>query len=75
MKSDFKLVNTETTEYDTGNPRIKKALEKYGDNITAERISFALRTASEDANAATSFSRLKDRKLIFDDPEDDLVGG
>lgn len=60
MNSDFRLVNTKTTEFDTGNPRIKKALEKYGDNLTAERISFALRTASEDANAATSFSRLRD---------------
>lgn len=60
MNSHFKLISTKTTEFDTGNPRIKKALEKYGDNITAERISFALRTASEDAKAATSFSRLKD---------------
>lgn len=60
MKSEFQLLNVVPTQFDYDNPRIKKALEKYGDEITSERISFALRTASDEASAAASFSKLKD---------------
>ena len=60
MKSTFQLLDVNTTQFDYENPRIKKALEKYGDKITPQRISFALRTASDESSAAASFSKLKD---------------
>ena len=46
--------------FDPDNPRIKKALEKYGDQITAERIHFALRSASDGASRSSSYNSLKD---------------
>ena len=60
MDSRFEHLNVDSIEYDTDNPRIKKALEKYADKITAERIHFALRSASEGTNATESFLRLRD---------------
>lgn len=45
---------------DTTNPRIQRALEMYGDEITAERIALALKEGSDDAASAnSSFNRLK----------------
>ena len=64
MTSLYEILDVNSIDFDTGNPRIKKALEKYADEITAERIHFALRSASDDSNDATSsFSRLKDSIL------------
>ncbi|MDA8008843.1 MAG: hypothetical protein MPK75_03885 [Alphaproteobacteria bacterium] len=63
MKSDYQSVSVTEIEFDANNPRIKKALEKYGDEITAERIHFALRSASDEKNAAATFTRLKDSIL------------
>jgi hypothetical protein len=60
MKEEFKLLDVLKIDFDTDNPRIKKALEKYGDNINAERINFALRSASDESSATSSFSRLRD---------------
>ncbi len=60
MTDEYQFLEVTEIEFDTGNPRIKKALEKYSDEITAERIHFALRSASDDSNATSSFSRLKD---------------
>lgn len=60
MSSEFQNLEVESVDFDTGNPRIKKALEKYGDQITAERISFALKTASDDVSATSSFTKLRD---------------
>lgn len=45
-------------EYDRENPRIKVALEKYGDKLDAERIYFALRTATEGEKRANSYDAL-----------------
>ena len=63
----FELVEVAEIELDTENPRIKKALEKFGDKITAEQIHFALRTASDatggDDTATGTFSRLNDSIL------------
>ena len=60
------LLRVEGISYDPDNPRIKKALEKYGDETNAERIHFALRFAAagngEDHGDA-SYSRLKDSIL------------
>ena len=47
-------------EYDRENPRIKVALEKYGDKVNAERIYFALRTATEGETSTGSYHALKD---------------
>ena len=60
MAEKYEMLNVETISFDTDNPRIKKALEKYGDKINAERIHFALRSATEESNGASSYSRLKD---------------
>ena len=46
-------------EYDRENPRIKVALEKYGDDLDAERIFFALKTASEGEQRVGSYEGLK----------------
>ena len=73
MKSKYKFELVDVTEvsFDENNPRIKKALEKYRDKITAERIYFSLRTASDanmdapnaDGTAVGTFSRLQDSIL------------
>ena len=60
MAENYQMLNVETISFDTDNPRIKKALEKYGDKVNAERIHFALRSATEESNGASSYSRLKD---------------
>ena len=60
MSEEYKMLKVETVSFDTENPRIKKALEKYGDKITEERICFALRSATEESNGVSSYKRLKD---------------
>ncbi len=60
MTDEYQFLEVAKIEFDTENPRIKKALEKYSDKITAERIHFALRSASDDSNATSSFARLRD---------------
>lgn len=46
MKENHTLLNIEDIDYDLDNPKIKKALEKYGGQIDAEGIHFALRSAT-----------------------------
>ena len=46
--------------FDQDNPRIKIALEKYGDKINARRIAFALSSATEGAQRASSFDALSE---------------
>lgn len=46
MREKHTLLNIEDIDYDLDNPRIKKALEKYGRQISAERLHFALRSAT-----------------------------
>lgn len=60
MSEEYKMLKVETIDFDTENPRIKKALEKYGDGLNAERIRFALRSATEGSYGASSYNRLKD---------------
>ncbi len=60
MTYEYHSLNVTDIAFDTENPRIKKALEKYGDRITAERIHFALQSASDDSNAGSTFTRLRD---------------
>ena len=58
MHTKYQNILITQIDFDSNNPRIKKALEQYGDNITAQRIHFALRSADDKENAASSFSKL-----------------
>jgi len=61
MKENYTTLNVDSIEFDKDNPRIKGALEKYGDQITAERIHFALRSASDNGGrSAASFGSLQE---------------
>ena len=60
MNEEYRLLDVLEIEFDTDNPRIKKALEKYGDEINAKRINFALRSSSDDSSSTSTFSRLRD---------------
>ena len=60
MTERHAVLNVDLIDYDTENPRIKKALEKYGDKLNAERIHFALRSASDGERGASSFVGLRD---------------
>ena len=60
MRENYQIVNVEEIDFDRDNPRIKMALEKYGDQLNAERIYFALQTAMDGEQKTSSFSALKD---------------
>ena len=60
MADNFTMLNVDTISFDTDNPRIKMALEKYGDQLNAERIHFALRSATDGSKGASSYSSLRD---------------
>lgn len=61
MREEMTDLGIHEVEYDRDNPRIKGALEKYGDEITAERIHFALRSSSDgtSGSGSESFHNLK----------------
>ena len=63
MTENHRELSIDSIDYDTDNPRIKKALEKYGDRLNAERIHFALRSATDDARSASSYAGLRDSIL------------
>ena len=60
MIENYKMLDVEEISFDTDNPRIKMALEKYGDQLNAERIHFALRSASDGERGTSSYSSLRD---------------
>ena len=60
MVESHMMLRVDAVSFDTNNPRIKMALEKYGDQLNAERIHFALRSATDGAKGVSSYSRLKD---------------
>lgn len=60
MESKFRPIRTDQIEFDKENPRIKVALEKYGDNLDDQRIRFALQTATEGSSSTSSYRSLKD---------------
>ena len=60
MKSTYQRIPTKDVEFDRNNPRIKVALEKYGDKLNNERIRFALQTATEGSASTSSYRSLKD---------------
>lgn len=56
-------LSVDEVDFDTQNPRIKMALEKYGDKLNAERIHLALRSATDSLNNGSSFARLRESIL------------
>ena len=60
MKSTYHLIPTDQIDFDRENPRIKVALEKYGDKLDDQRIRFALQTATEGSTSTSSYRSLKD---------------
>ena len=61
MANQYGLLDVGSIQFDTGNPRIRKSIEKHGRNITAERIYFALRTSEDGTSSGVpSFERLKE---------------
>lgn len=60
MKSNYNLLPTCQIDFDRENPRIKVALEKYGDKLDEQRIRFALQTATEGLSTTSSYRSLKD---------------
>ena len=60
MKSTYNLIPTQQIDFDPENPRIKVALEKYGDKLDEQRIRFALKTATEGSASVSSYRSLKD---------------
>ena len=60
MNSRYTTIRTDQIDFDPENPRIKVALEKYGDKLDEQRIRFALQTATEGLSATSSYRSLKD---------------
>ena len=56
MVEKHTMLKVDEVSFDPENPRIKKALEKYGDQLNAERIHFALRSATDGARGTSSYS-------------------
>lgn len=61
MREHLVELDIDLVDYDHDNPRIAKALEKYKE-LTAERISFALQSATENGSAS-SYRNLRDSIL------------
>lgn len=60
MESRYQQIPTEQIAFDEDNPRIKVALQKYGDQLNEQRIRFALQTATEGSSNTSSYRALKD---------------
>ena len=60
MSESYTMLDINEIEFDTDNPRIKKALEKFGDRLNPERIHFALTTAGTADTGASSYASLRD---------------
>ena len=60
MPANYVDLNVNDISFDTDNPRIKMALKKYGDQLTPDRIHFALRSATEGGTGASSYNSLRD---------------
>lgn len=61
MNQMYRELDVESISFDHENPRIKMALEKYGE-LNAERISFALKSATENGSTS-SYTSLRDSIL------------
>ena len=63
MLDEYRTLPVDEILFDTDNPRIKMALEKYGTQLNAERIHFALRSATDGERGTSSYSQLRDSIL------------
>ena len=63
MEDNYTMLKVSAISFDTENPRIKMALEKYGDQLNDERIHFALHSATDGDKSVSSYSSLKDSIL------------
>ena len=63
MEDNYTVLKVSAISFDTDNPRIKMALEKYGDQLNDERIHFALHSATDGDKSVSSYSSLKDSIL------------
>ena len=53
MESTYHTIPIDQIAFDEENPRIKIALEKYGNKLNDERIRFALQTATEGSSSTS----------------------
>ena len=60
VESTYRPIRIDQVDFDKENPRIKVALEKYGDKLDDKRIRFALQTATEGSSSTSSYRSLKD---------------
>ena len=60
MNSTYNPIPIDQVDFDRENPRIKVALEKYGEKLDNQRIRFALQTATEGSESVSSYRSLKD---------------
>ena len=60
VESTYRPIRIDQIDFDKDNPRIKVALEKYGDKLDDQRIRFALQTATEGSSSTSSYRSLKD---------------
>lgn len=63
MKENYTMLAVDEIAYDPENPRIRTALEKYGDKVDEKRIRFALSSATEGNAGTSSYNRLRDSVL------------
>ena len=71
MKSTYCAIPTDQIDFDRENPRIKVALEKYGDKLNDQRIRFALQTATEGSTSTSSYRSLT--RFIQRRPDDEVA--
>lgn len=60
VERKYRSIPTARITFDKENPRIKVALEKYGDKLDDQRVRFALQTATEGSTSTSSYRSLKD---------------
>ena len=60
MAENYQMLPVDAVSFDTENPRIRMALQKYGNQLNAERIHFALRSATDGDRGVSSYTHLKD---------------
>ena len=60
MNSRYDSIPIDQIDFDRDNPRIKVALEKYGEKLDNQRVRFALQTATEGSESVSSYRSLKD---------------
>ena len=60
MPESYEFLDVQKIDFDRENPRIKIALEKYGDQLTPARMQFALHSAADGDRRTSSYAALRD---------------